>query len=480
MFYCTKFTQKVSKIFTLSLFLQSILSPLSAKAESAPVCVSQLEQEINQVIRSPEWKRSRWGILVQTLDGEKTLYDVEGERYFLPASSLKLLTTAAALLELGPQFQIATPIYIQGETPHLERLSLLGRGDPSLSSDQLRQLARELKNQGVESIEELVVEDSYFGDSGINPTWEWSDLYFYYAVTVNSLILDENTVLLTILPQELYKPALLEWSNPTAARQWRVNNRVFSVDTPSTQKLKITGLWGNSELTVEGELPKDGQPQALGLGIPNPNQYFLESVNRLFLVEQIIIGESIVVAQPVAEDSLGKIFTTLLSPPLETIITKTNQESNNLYAEALLKIVEQESGKTIEEILGELGVDPESYRLVDGSGLSRHNSVSPQALVQTLSLMAQSPYGDIYRDSLAQPGNRGTLRRRWLEQEVKPNLQAKTGYLSGVASLSGYLQPLDYDPLVFSIIINQSEQSGQTVERAIDRIILLLTRLRRC
>ncbi|ELR98226.1 D-alanyl-D-alanine carboxypeptidase/D-alanyl-D-alanine-endopeptidase [Gloeocapsa sp. PCC 73106] len=463
----------------LSLFIQLSL-PVQAQSEA--LCVSKLEQEINRVVESSEWRRSRWGILVQTLDSGETLYNLDEERYFLPASSLKLLTTAAALLELGPQYQIATPVYIQGEMPNIERLSLLGRGDPSLSSDRLRQLARDLKLQGVDVVEELVIEDSYFRDSGINPTWELSDLYFYYAVGVNSLILDENTVVLTILPQDLDQPALLRWSNSTAARQWRVHNRVFSVETATEgeQELKISGLWGNADLTVSGELPRDGKPSSLGLGIPDPSSYFLESLYRLFLVEQIKVTEARLSDQSLTADSLGEVFTILLSPPIEKLIAKINQESNNLYAEALLKILEQESGKKIEDILTELGVNPESYQLVDGSGLSRHNLVSPQALVQTLSLMTQSPYAEIYRHSLPQPGNPGTLSSRWSNLERKPNLQAKSGYLTGVASLSGYLYPQDYQPLVFTIILNQSEQPGESVEKAIDRIILLLTRLKRC
>jgi len=168
------------KIVTVSVIIQLGGYDRSAKADTYPICVSQLEAEVNQVIDRPEWRRSRWGILVRTLDESETIYNLEGDKYFLPASSLKLLTTAAALEELGSEFAIATPIYILGETPRLESLIVIGSGDPSLTSDRLRQLARELKGQGIDYIEELIVIDNHLNDFGINPTWEISDLYFYY------------------------------------------------------------------------------------------------------------------------------------------------------------------------------------------------------------------------------------------------------------------------------------------------------------
>lgn len=461
------------KIVTVSVIIELGGYDRSAWADTYPVCVSQLETEVDQVIERPEWSRSRWGILVRTLDGSETIYNLEGDKYFLPASNLKLLTTAAALEELGSEFAIATPVYLVGEAPRLESLTIVGSGDPSLTSDRLRQLARELKRQGIDSIEELIVTDDYLKDSGINLTWEISDLYFYYAAGVNSLILDENSVTLTVIPQDLRGKPQLQWSDPNVFKQWRINNQVLAVANQEDTNINLNGLWGNSELIIEGEIPNDSQPLVYELAIPNPSNYFLDSFYRILLVEQIQVGKKTLTDIP--PENLTTAFTQLLSPPLEQLILKINHESNNLYAEAIAKILVQESGKTTEEILAALGVDPSNYRLADASGLSRHNLVAPEALVQTLTLIAQSPQGQVYRDSLPQPGE-GTLKHRL------PNLdlQAKTGYLTGVASLSGYLQPRDYEPLVFSIIINQSDQSGKSLQGAIDEIVLLLSHLHRC
>jgi D-alanyl-D-alanine carboxypeptidase/D-alanyl-D-alanine-endopeptidase (penicillin-binding protein 4) len=136
--------------------------------------------------------------------------------------------------------------------------------------------------------------------------------------------------------------------------------------------------------------------------------------------------------------------------------------------------------KELKTALTQLGVNPNSYILADGSGLSRHNLISPEALVQTLRFMANSPAASIYRQSLPIAGESGTLKNRLNSTPNRVILQAKTGTLSGVSALSGYIEVPDYEPLVFSIIVNQSGLSAASMRSATDEIVLLLNRLRRC
>ena len=192
------------------------------------------------------------------------------------------------------------------------------------------------------------------------------------------------------------------------------------------------------------------------------------------------------------------------SPKLAELIKETNRESNNLYAEVLLRLLGKVTGnmpvlqtltgkmpvpqedtseiglKELKTALTQLGVNPNSYKLADGSGLSRHNLISPEALVQTLRLMANSPTASVYRASLPVAGESGTLKNRLISTPNRVILQAKTGTLSGVSALSGYIEVPNYEPLVFSIIVNQSDQSAAKVRSATDEIVLLLNRLRRC
>jgi D-alanyl-D-alanine carboxypeptidase/D-alanyl-D-alanine-endopeptidase (penicillin-binding protein 4) len=180
----------------------------------------------------------------------------------------------------------------------------------------------------------------------------------------------------------------------------------------------------------------------------------------------------------------------IVSPPLSQLIEETNQESNNLYAESLLKTLGANPSRTadssaagldvVKSSLTDLGVNPQSYVLTDGSGLSRHNLVSPEALVQTLRGMAQTPVAALYQASLPVAGVSGTLYKRFQKTPAQGILKAKTGSMSGVSTLAGYLNSPHFPPLVFSILVNQSDQSGKVLRQAIDEMVLLLTRLRSC
>jgi D-alanyl-D-alanine carboxypeptidase/D-alanyl-D-alanine-endopeptidase (penicillin-binding protein 4) len=182
------------------------------------------------------------------------------------------------------------------------------------------------------------------------------------------------------------------------------------------------------------------------------------------------------------------------SPPIGALINETNQQSNNVYAEVLLRSI----GRThpqhytsteetsmlgislVKQRLTELGVDPQAYYLRDGSGLSRHNLVAPSAFVQILSAMAKLPEGQLYRDSLPVAGISGSLKNRLKGTIAQGIVSAKTGSMSGVVSLSGYINPPKYSPLVFSIILNQHDRSTSSMAKIIDEVVVLLARLKQC
>jgi serine-type D-Ala-D-Ala carboxypeptidase/endopeptidase (penicillin-binding protein 4) len=130
--------------------------------------------------------------------------------------------------------------------------------------------------------------------------------------------------------------------------------------------------------------------------------------------------------------------------------------------------------------LTELGVNPQAYSLSDGSGLSRHNLVAPSAFIQLLSAMANTPEATIYRDSLPIAGMSGSLKNRMKGTIAQGIVRAKTGSMGGVISLSGYINPHQYSPLVFSIILNQHDRSTSSMAKIIDEIVVLLARLKQC
>ncbi|NEO28075.1 MAG: D-alanyl-D-alanine carboxypeptidase/D-alanyl-D-alanine-endopeptidase [Kamptonema sp. SIO4C4] len=421
--------------------------------------------------------RSRWGILIQPLNGESPLYARQAEDYFTPASNTKLLTTAAALQQLGANYRITTPILAQGQPPDLTQLRIVGNGDPSLRSEHLEQIVQQLRDRGVRHIEQLTLIEKTPPQQLRHPTWELYDVNFYYGMPVNHLILNENTFNLTLYPQQEGQPVRLVSNDAIALQQWFIVNQSVTASPDTPYNLDINGVLGESTLYITGELAANADADPWDMAVLNPTTYFQETL--LMLLRQAGITVAMVKIQPGQQlEKPKREITAITSPPLFQLIRDTNQSSNNLYAEALLQHL---GGLTaLETSLTALGVSPDSYHLRDGSGLSRHNLLSPQAVVETLIGIAQTPQAQAFQDSLPVAGVSGTLRRRFQDTPLAGEVQAKTGTMTGVSTLSGYLDPPQYPPLVFSIMLNRSEQSVQVQREAIDEMVLQLWQLRDC
>ncbi len=476
---CRTFIALICRIAILFAINPLIPSIAKANQESASVCPQDLSLEINSIIDRPEFSKSRWGILVQNLDSGKTLYSRDSSKYFVPASTVKLLTSASALLELGEEFRIKTPIYATGELPHLTTLQIKGQGDPTISSESLKNIVQQLQGLGIKQIEKLIIEDSYFEQNPLNPTWEWSDIYYYYGTAVNSIILNENTFTLTLLPQNIGETVKLQWSDNIAARQWNIMNYGVTAAAETPYNIEITGVLGKPTLKIQGELAQDNSPDVWDLAVADPSNYFLETLRNLLLQAGIKVNQGIVTNEALnIPDS--RIIATIFSPPLENLLQEINEDSNNLYAETIANILANklntETGiEAIEQILNKLEIDSNSYILADSSGLSRHSLITPEVLVNLLSKMSQTSVAKTYKESLALAGVEGTLKYRL--KNISGNLWAKTGTLSGVITLSGYLELSNGETLAFSILVNNFDGKNRIARQGIDRIILMLSSL---
>lgn len=451
------------------------------------ICPAHLNGSIETIINRPEFRYSRWGILIETLSSETTLYSHEDQRYFIPASNVKLLTTAAALSQLGGEFRIKTSVY--GTNNNSTTLRVVGRGDPSLTDNELKELAAQLKSRGINRVEKLIVEDGYFSEPSINPTWEWEDVFAYYGAPVNSLILNQNAVLLTTTPPKLGQSLNITWSDRIAANQWQLDNETITAEAGAPSSVEVVGFLGKPILQIRGQMGIDAEPMVTAVAIRDPGTYFLQKFQNILTSTGIRVMQGSVGSNPNPNNDIE--LAAIASPPLATLLVEINQQSNNIYAEALLRTLgttQPVAGESTAEvgiqqvkaILTQLGIDPKSYVQADGSGLSRRNLVSPVALVETLQAIAKTPVANIYRASLPVAGVSGTLRNRFVNTPAQGILQAKTGTMTGASALSGYLDVPNYQTLVFSIIVNQSDQSVTTLRQAIDEIVLLLTRLHSC
>ncbi|MDJ0615818.1 MAG: D-alanyl-D-alanine carboxypeptidase/D-alanyl-D-alanine-endopeptidase [Calothrix sp. MO_192.B10] len=448
------------------------------------ICTSQLSAAVDAVVNRPGFNRVRWGILVTNQDGNQTLYNRNGQKYFVPASNTKVLTTAAALQALGANFRIRTSVYQDGEGI----LRVVGRGDPSLKDAQLQSLAKQLRQRGIRQIKQLIADDSYFQGDGIHPSWMWEDVQYYYGAPVNSLILNENAAILRIFPQTVGQPLKVKWDELTEAYRWRVENNSVTLPKGERGFVEVTRDLKGPVLRINGQLGVDSRPDITAIAVFDPIEHFMRHFRLNLAKEGISVTRVFSAAGSKNERELAAVE----SPPLSELLVETNVNSNNLFAEALLRALASKSTQknpkntanvglaVLKTTLNQLRVNPQSYQIVDGSGLSRKNLISPEALVQTLQGMAKSPQAKVFRASLPVAGVSGTLRNRMKGTPAEGIVRAKTGTLSGVVTLSGYVNPPQYSPVNFSIMVNQTGQPSRTIRKAVDEIVVLLTQLKRC
>jgi serine-type D-Ala-D-Ala carboxypeptidase/endopeptidase (penicillin-binding protein 4) len=462
---------------------------LMQTAAAQSLCPAQLGTAIETILQQPSLRSAYWGILVQDLASGATPYARNADQLFLPASNAKLLTTAAALAALTPQFQRQTPFFAAGQPPALEVLRVVGQGDPTLSDKQLDQVAIALQAKGVRSIGTLVGDDSLFTGNLIEPSWAWEDLQGGDGLPINSLMLNGNVYSMQLTPQQLGQPLRSQWLSTGVPKNVAVQNRTLTVGASVPESIET--LWEGNQLVVKAQLRAGAAPETIDVPVVNPGANFLERLRTILGDRQIQVRQVSLANVPVPQPKTLPIAS-IPFPPLSTLMAEINQNSNNFYAEATLRLLTSTSPgdaskstaqrglAILSQTLTRLGVDTAGYRLIDGSGLSRKNLVSPRALVQTLRAMAQPQYRENFRASLPVAGQSGTLRRRFAGTAVQGRLWAKTGTLQGISALSGYLERSGTSPLAFSVLANHSTQPNGVLQQAVDQVALAIAQLKPC
>jgi D-alanyl-D-alanine carboxypeptidase/D-alanyl-D-alanine-endopeptidase (penicillin-binding protein 4) len=441
-----------------------------------------LPRSIDAILQRREFARSRFGVVVQTLKTKQLLYDRDGQRLFIPASNTKLFSTAAVLQRLGGRYRIRTSVYGQ-QTPQGWRLRVVGRGDPSLTEAEIQKLVQQIQQRGVTRVAQLEVDASYYQGDSLNEDWAVGDVQASFAVPISSLILNRNSIQLKLVPQQQGQPLRVEWSDPAEAARWTVINQTKTVASTAAEYVQAYRDLGRPILRLTGELRQGSTAEEVDVGIADPEDYFLRHFQQALQQAGIPVDRT----EVKRDGAIATEIASVESAPLVELIKETNENSDNLYAEALLRVLgaaSSEKGTTwqqgvaaLNRTLTGLGVEGDGFQLVDGSGLARYNTIAPLTIVQLLQAMAQQPGFTQYRGSLAVAGRSGTLRSRFRNSPAQGIVQAKTGTLSGVAALSGYISPPQYDPLVFSIVVNQATVDARP---AIDEIVGLLVKLSAC
>ena len=495
-----------------------------APATAQGICVQELPRQMAAWLDQPALAQAHVGIALAPWRGE-LLYGYQSDRLFVPASNQKLLTTAVALDVLGQTAAgidrtWTTPVYLwpNPDRPGTGELWIQGQGDPTITSGDLQaltdRLVPQLQAQGITTITRLGGDDRLFHGTTTPPTWEVGDIQMGYGTPINSLILNENAIGLTLIPQAQGQPLGVVWDDPIQGQSWQIANFSLTGDTQAAEFVTVTGHQGEQQppiLRVEGVLRVGSASEPVAIALPNPGETLLETLAQGLRQRGITVNQTQLITQdPTPGDkSLASHLDTivgagaidaLVSPSLQELVSITNKTSQNLYAEVLLRWLGLDRGEEIstpgeaptslglglqhlEAHLNQWGLESQDLVLADGSGLSRHNLITPQALAQVLqrwALTPTNPLGQVYRSSLASTGESGSLGSRFRGTSLEGHLWGKTGSMEGIAALSGYLDPPDFEPLVFVIFINQANESYGTLTRAIDTLLEQWVHLRPC
>jgi len=458
--------------------------------------VLDLRDRIDRIVTSNRWSDARWGVLVVSLDRGDTLYSRNPREAMAPASNMKMITSAAALHHLGPDFRFRTWALADGPISEgvLEgNLVLYGTGDPTLSDryhrtelGPFREIAERLRASGVEAVAgDLIGDGTYFSGPLIAPSWDPADLTEWFAAPVSALSFNENMISLRIEAAGWVGAPPRVQTLPIGASVL-VQNEARTVAGPPSRYSRI-GVVRQSHtepIQVLGEIQLGSPEVWREMTVSNPPLYAVTMFQRALEEEGIEVygrtrglqsdDESPLASRTVWGPGLGgptppRIVAEYTSPPLTEILEVVNNESHNLFAEAVFRSVGAagqgdasfagSSNAVTDFLVDVVGAPRPGLQIMDGSGLSAANRVTASAFVRLVTFMAGSDQWASFRETLPEAGNRRELPRMF-GSAAAGNLRAKTGTIGGVSALSGVVQSAAGERLAFSIIANEVRSSS--------------------
>ncbi|MBC8346437.1 MAG: D-alanyl-D-alanine carboxypeptidase/D-alanyl-D-alanine-endopeptidase [Candidatus Marinimicrobia bacterium] len=413
------------------------------------------------------------GIKIVSLKSNKTLYELNAKSLFNPASNTKIYTCIAAISFLEPNYTFKTEVYQDQDV-----IYLVGGGDPDLSLNELDSLATIVSSK-IQGAKKLVIDDTRLDSTLYGEGWMWDEGAWWYAAEISALSVNDNCVDFYINPGGIGEPASV-LTNPISD-YFQIENTSLTVnDTSGFKKFKIDRDWRNqvNQFTIVGNIMDTTSTDTIYRNIHNPSYYvgtlFKESLQRNgIIINQITRGN-----RPSNAKWIGHHESESLIHSLQNLMV----ESDNLTAELLVKTIGFESTKTqgnwdngllaVKTFLNnDVGIDTTQLALKDGSGVSRYNYSSANHFIQLLSWAYHTPsIRDLFIHTLPIGGQNGTIENRMLPASVR----AKTGSLSGVSALSGYVITQSGEPIVFSILMNGFTGSTKPYRDLQDHIVQYL------
>jgi serine-type D-Ala-D-Ala carboxypeptidase/endopeptidase (penicillin-binding protein 4) len=499
---------------------------LAAETKKKSASSKTITQQITAILSQPQLARAHWGIDVIDEESGKEIYSLNSDQLFLPASNMKLITTAAALALAGPDYRFHTTIETTGKLDDAGRLQgdlvIVGRGDPNISgrvmpyqlkteriaphTQVLEEMADQLAKKGVKIVDgDIVGDDTFYASERYGESWGQDDLQWIDGAPVSALSFNDNVIFLNIQPGEhAGDKALL--TQETETNYYEFDNRIVTAAPGVARKIGIHRDPGARKVVLWGVIPVGDKGLKEALAIEDPAEY------TAHLFQEILGRRGITVngkararhgdiaqffdqppAPPLPSDLVNPapeltapvVLAEHISLPMLEDVRVTNKTSQNLHAEMALRLVGKLGGMTpsfeggtavLKQFLLKAGAKEEELSFHDGSGLSRLDLVTPSAMLQLLLYASHQPWGAAYRESLPVGGVDGSLSERFLNTPAGGLIHAKTGTLTHVNALSGYGETKAGKHFVFSIFCNSHNLPGGKVLAAIDSIIQVLVK----
>lgn len=467
--------------------------PAPVQANPRAAMAAALDSIFGDTLFAP----AQWGVLVRSMEMGQTVYSRNADKLFVPASNMKIVTAAAVLETLGPDYRYRTRVAASGPVRGgvlQGDLVVQGSGDPTISErfagdvrTVFRAWADSLRAHGVTRITGAVVgDDDRFDDLQFGRGWAWDDVQDSYSAEVGALELNDGFVTVRVQPRVGAAPSV---TLRPATSSVPVSNTATTgaADAPSTLRI-IRGARG--EILVSGAIPADTAFIQQEVSVINNTAQFAAVLRDALQESGITVGGAAVDADDLPASARGtttELFTHT-SVPMREILPGFLKPSQNQIGELLLKTMGAElrglgtadAGiAVVDSVTRAWGLPRRLLSQADGSGLSRYNLVSPSFLIAVLDHEHRGPNASIFHDALPVAGVDGTLAARMRGTPLQGNVHAKTGTLGGVRSLSGYFTTAEGEPMMFSMIVNNHTLSARDADRLAEAALLRLYRLPR-
>ncbi len=496
------------KSILVSLTISALaVHPVSAQS-SAPARHA-VERRLAALLDAPPFNRAAWAIYAVD-DRGRVLVDRNGSRYAVPASNTKLIVSATAAALLPPDFRARTSVFVNGTVSEgvlRGDLVLYGRGDPSFSTRcfgvdtlaagvcdssyrPMNALADSVLARGIKRITGRVVGDgSYFEPLMQHTNWNAFDLNWWYAAPVTGLAYNDNSIDFHITPgAAVDQPPTITWSPDLGLIGFENRARTGPADSGSTIGDNFFRKAGTWEIWAEGRVALGRRPWVESFAVPDPNLYAARALAHALQQRGIAIeGGSGSTSDSLtfrAARCCGAPLAEYVGRPLPDLIFPILNTSQNLFAEALLKILGRErgtggsweAGLEVERrfLIDSVRLDSTSFALDDGSGLSAGNLVSPAAFVQLLRYMRASSHAAPFLAGMPRSGGPGSLRTRFMMTPLEGRVVAKTGSINRVNTLSGYIEKDRGERITFSIQANSHTVSTRQMLAQIDSVVVAI------